>query len=137
MTVTNEPGVVEEWVKSLLNSLQTVEKKIVGLDCEFTDQVDGLKKKDLPPEMQQRAAVLQLCFADDCLVYHIVQSPRIPYELNKFLTREDILFCGAAIGTDVKTLHPYGLDVKIPLTYRHTLKYQIQYAINLHHRYLT
>ena len=112
VTVANEPGVVEEWVKSVLNSLQTVEMKIVGLDTEFTDQVHGVKQKDLPPEMERRAAVLQLCFADDCLVYHIVHSPRIPDELNKFLAREDIFFCGAAIGNDVKVLEPYGLHVK-------------------------
>ena len=112
VTFANEPGVVEEWVKSLLKSLQTVEKKIVGLDCEFTDQVDGVKQKDLPPEMERCAAVLQLCFADHCLVYHIVHSPHIPDELNKFLAREDIFFCGAAIGNDVKMLQPYGLHVK-------------------------
>ena len=115
VTVANEPGVVEEWVKSLLKSLQTVEKKIVGLDCEFTDQVDGVKQKDLPLEMQRRAAVLQLCVADDCLVYHIMHSPRIPDELKKFLAREDIFFCGAAIGQDVKMLEPYSLHIKKPI----------------------
>ncbi|KAM3215300.1 hypothetical protein ACQJBY_067343 [Aegilops geniculata] len=115
VTVANDPGAVEEWVKSVSNSLQTVEMKIVGLDCEFTDQVHGVKQKDLPPEMQQRAAVLQLCSADDCLVYHIMHSPRIPDELNKFLAREDIFFCGAAIGNDVKTLQPYGLHIKNPI----------------------
>ncbi|XP_037467502.1 Werner Syndrome-like exonuclease [Triticum dicoccoides] len=112
VTFANEPGVIEEWVKIVLNSLQTVEMKIVGLDTEFTDQVHGVKQKDLPPKMERRAAVLQLCFADDCLVYHIVHSPRIPEELNKFLAREDIFFCGAAIGNDVKVLEPYGLHVK-------------------------
>lgn len=115
VTVANEPGVVEEWVKSVSNYLQTVEMKIVGLDCEFTDTVHGVKQKDLPPEMQQRAAVLQLCFADDCLVYHIVHSPRIPDELNKFLARDDIFFCGVAIGKDVQMLQPYGLHVKKPV----------------------
>ena len=115
VTVANEPGVVEEWVKSVLNSLQTVEMKIVGLDTEFTDQVHGVKQKDLPLEMQRRAAVLQLCVADDCLVYHIMHSPRIPDELKKFLAREDIFFCGAAIGQDVKMLEPYGLHIKKPI----------------------
>ena len=115
VTVANEPGVVEEWVKSVLNSLQTVEMKIVGLDTEFTDQVHGVKQKDLPLEMQRRAAVLQLCVADDCLVYHIMHSPRIPDELKIFLAREDIFFCGAAIGQDVKMLEPYGLHIKKPI----------------------
>ncbi|KAM3215298.1 hypothetical protein ACQJBY_067341 [Aegilops geniculata] len=115
VTVANEPGDVEEWIKNVLNSLQTVDMKIIGLDCEFTDQVHGVKQKDLPLEMQRRADVLQLCFADDCLVYHIVHSPRIPDELNKFLAREDIFFCGAAIGNDVEKLQPYGLDIKNPI----------------------
>ena len=77
--------------------------KVIGLDAEYTEHATG---------KIQCAAVLQLCLEDDILVYHIIHAPTIPGELQDFLSRENIYFCGAAIAGDKQKLEPYNLDLK-------------------------
>ena len=101
--VTDHPRVVRKWINNVSNSLQKVEMNVIGLDAEYTERALG---------KIQRAAVLQLCFEDDVLVYHIIHAPSIPGEVHDFLSREDIYFCGAAIAGDKQKLEPYNLVLK-------------------------
>ena len=68
-TVTDHPRVVRKWIKNVLNSLQKVEMKVIGLDAGYTECATG---------KIQRVAVLQLCLEDEVLVYHIIYAP--PYQ---------------------------------------------------------
>ena len=102
-TITVHPRIVRQWINNVSNSLKKVETRVIGLDAEYTERAPG---------KIQRAVVLQLCFEDDVLVYHIIHSPSIPCELHDFLSREDVYFCGAAIEGDKQKLEPYNLDLK-------------------------
>ncbi|KAM3355245.1 hypothetical protein ACQJBY_025808 [Aegilops geniculata] len=111
-TVTTQASTVEAWISRVWASyLQHAEKKLVGLDTEFTNPVFGKKQKDLPKDQRQRAAVLQLCVANECLVYHIVHARHVPAMLRRFLADEDIVFCAAGIKQDQEMLGHYGLKI--------------------------
>ncbi|KAE8820753.1 Werner syndrome ATP-dependent helicase-like protein [Hordeum vulgare] len=112
-TVTVRASTVEEWISRVWTTYlrDADDKKLVGLDTEFTDSVFGKKQKDLPNEQKQRAAVLQLCVANECLVYHIVHARHIPAMLRRFLADGDIVFCGAGIKQDQEMLAYYGLEI--------------------------
>ena len=93
-TVTIQPSIVKAWISRVwTNFLRDAERKLVGLDTEFTNAAFGKRQKDLPKEQKQRAAVLQLCVANECLVYHIVHARHVPAMLGRFLAYEDIVFC--------------------------------------------
>ena len=68
VTVTVEAATVEDWICGVKwEFLDAAEDKCVGLDCEFMDYRG--KQCSLPPEKKQRAAMLQLCVAYQCLVF--------------------------------------------------------------------
>ncbi|XP_044354353.1 uncharacterized protein [Triticum aestivum] len=111
-TVTVRASTVEAWISRVwTNFLRDAERKLVGLDTEFSNPVFGKRQKDLPKEQKQRAAVLQLCVANECLVYHIVHARRIPAMLRMFIADKDIVFCGAGISQDQEMLGYYGLNI--------------------------
>ena len=111
-TVTVRAATVEAWISRVwTNFLRAADEKLVGLDTEFTNPVFGKRQKDLPNEQKQRAAVLQLCVADECLVYHIVHARHVPAMLRRFLADKDIVFCGAGISQDQEMLAYYGLKI--------------------------
>ncbi|XP_073351902.1 uncharacterized protein [Aegilops tauschii subsp. strangulata] len=111
-TVTTQASTVEAWISRVWASyLRDADEKLVGLDTEFTNAVFGKRQKDLPKEQKQRAAVLQLCVANECLVYHIVHARHVPAMLRRFLADRDIVFCGAGIKQDQDMLGYYGLNI--------------------------
>ncbi|KAM3336479.1 hypothetical protein ACQJBY_030463 [Aegilops geniculata] len=111
-TVTVQASTVESWISRVwANFLWHAERKLVGLDTEFTDAVFGKRQKDLPKDQRQRAAVLQLCVANECLVYHIAHARHVPAMLRRFLADRDIVFCGAGIKQDQEMLGYYGLNI--------------------------
>jgi hypothetical protein len=83
----------------------------VGLECEYTDAVKNVKKKNLPPEKKQCAAVLQLAVALETLVFQICHTDAVPELLRKFLNNDAIMFWGAAIQHDVQMLKHYGITI--------------------------
>jgi hypothetical protein len=82
VTVTTRAATMEKWIYRISEDfLCDASAKIVGLDCEFTDKVKGIKQKLLPEDKRQRAAVLQLCVANDIILFQVSQMT--PY---KFFT---------------------------------------------------
>ena len=68
VTVTVEAATVEDWILGVKEEfLDAAEVKCVVLGCECTDSRG--KQCSLPLEKKQRAAVLQLCVAYQCLVF--------------------------------------------------------------------
>nr|XP_051221172.1 uncharacterized protein LOC127339351 [Lolium perenne] len=116
---------MEKWIYRVSEDfLCDASAKIVGLDCEFTDKVKGTKQKLLPEDKRQRAAVLQLCVANDIILFQIFQATKIPCLLKKFLSSGKIWFFGAAIDMDRKMLMPYGLNIRCA--------FDLQKMINIH-----
>ncbi|XP_051204739.1 uncharacterized protein [Lolium perenne] len=70
VTVTTRAATMEKWIYRVSEDfLCDASAKIVGLDCEFTDKVKGIKQKLLPEDKRQHAAVLQLCVANDIILF--------------------------------------------------------------------
>jgi hypothetical protein len=70
----------------------------VRLDCEYTDAVKNVKRKNLSLEKKQRVAVLQL---SETPVFQICHTDAVPELLTEFLNNDAIMFWGAAIQRDV------------------------------------
>ena len=83
VTVTTSASSVEKWIHDVKRRLDTVPKKCVGLDCEFTDHRDVGRDN-------QRAAILQLSVASETLVFHILYADEVPQMLKDFLGDMDI-----------------------------------------------
>ena len=72
VTVTTSAATMEKWIYRVSEDfLCDANIKIVGLDCEFTDKVKGIKQKLLPEDRRQRAAVLQLCVANEIILFQV------------------------------------------------------------------
>ena len=67
---------VERWIRRVEEQfLKGATVKFVGLDAEYTDGRKG--QRDLPYEQKQRAAVLQLSVAHECLVFQIYRADKV------------------------------------------------------------
>ena len=109
--VTLRASRVERWIRDVKKLyLDAAPIKCVGLDCEFTDTLPG-PQKNLPPEKQQRAAVLQLSVATETLVFQICWADRKPQLLVDFLGDKTIKFYGMAIHNDLRMLRYYGIEI--------------------------
>nr|XP_051220932.1 uncharacterized protein LOC127339074 [Lolium perenne] len=114
VTVTTRAATMEKWIYRVSEDfLCDASAKIVGLDCEFTDKVKGIKQKLLLEDKRQRAAVLQLCVANNIILFQIFQATKVPCLLKKFLSSGKIWFFGAAIDMDRRMLMPYGLTISL------------------------
>ncbi|CAM0905401.1 unnamed protein product [Alopecurus aequalis] len=83
VTVTLRASTVERWIRDLKKQfLDAAPIKCVGLDCEFTDPIQGIRWAD---------AVSRL--------------------LKEFLRDPTIQFCGAAIHNDLRMLRAYGIEI--------------------------
>ena len=80
---------VERWICRVEEHfLKGATVKFVGLDAEYTDGKKG--QRDLPYEQKQRATVLQLSVAHECLVFQICRVDKLPELLNHFFLGEPI-----------------------------------------------
>ena len=108
-TVTICASRVEKWIRDVKSRfLDAAPVKCVGLDCEFADHRNGGRAN-------QRAAVLQLSVASENLVFQILWANKVPRLLKDFLRDRSIMFCGVAIGNDVRMLSHYGIDIGYPV----------------------
>ena len=83
VTVTTRAATMEKWIYRVSEDfLCDASTKIVGLDCEFTDKVKGIKRKHLPEDRRQRAAVLQLCVANDIILFQVSQMRPYKFSTN-------------------------------------------------------
>ena len=98
VTVTTRAATMEKWIYRVSEDfLCDASAKIVGLDCEFTDKVKGTKQKLLPEDKRQRAAVLQLCVANDIILFQVSQMT--PY---KFFTNSSELYTSFTFGLNFR-----------------------------------
>ena len=105
VTVTLRAYRVERWIQYVKQEyLDAAPIKCVGLDCEFTDPILGVRQKHLLADQRQRATVLQLSVASEILVFQICAADSVPELLREFLSDQNIRFCGAAIHNDVRLL---------------------------------
>ncbi|CAM0911400.1 unnamed protein product [Alopecurus aequalis] len=93
---TNSAASVHEWIDKVEVVLAEAKSKIIGTDVEFT-----------PGSLRsQKAAVLQLCVGQDCLVYHISCKSEQSYTMNfvNFLDNWRYTFFGFDLSNDVVML---------------------------------
>ena len=75
--------------------------KFVGVDVEFT-----------PKGYDQKAAVLQLCVGQDCLVYHVVcVADEISFKFRSFLRTRRYKFVGFDITRDTTMIQRSGIPI--------------------------
>ena len=78
-----------------ISALATSKEKVVGTDLEFT-----------PRGRRQKAAVLQLCVGQECLVYHICCAANaISEKFKQFLRNRRYKFAGVDTTADRRMLN--------------------------------
>ena len=78
---TNDAASVDAWIGKVEGSLAAAVHKIVGADVEYTTRVYSRSKGYI-----QKAAVIQLCVGQECLVYHLSCVPDgFSAKFNEFL----------------------------------------------------
>ncbi|XP_051230166.1 uncharacterized protein [Lolium perenne] len=101
VTVTTRAATMEKWIYRVSEDfLCDASAKIVGLDCEFTDKVKGIKQKLLPEDKRQRAAVLQLCVANDIILFSDISGNKGSMFVKEILE----------LGEDLKMINIHKLD---------------------------
>ena len=112
VTFTRPAARVEKWIRCVKEMfLVNAPVKCVGLDCEYTTAPKNVKQKYLPAEKRRRAAVLQLSVSYENLVFQISKADGVPDLLREFLREKEIIFCGATINNNVRTLQCYGIVI--------------------------
>ncbi|XP_073355345.1 uncharacterized protein [Aegilops tauschii subsp. strangulata] len=107
---TSEPYKVDEMISRLWMKVGGRLRRIVGVGVHYTSE-------DEPPQM---VAVLQLCFEELCLVYHIAAATKWPKRLNDMLQHESLFtFANFSIESDKEKLkmsasviHPFYKGMK-------------------------
>ncbi|VAH86137.1 unnamed protein product [Triticum turgidum subsp. durum] len=89
-------------ISRILKRVCGLYRQYIGVDVEYTRE----------DESPQRAAVLQLCMEELCLVYHITAVTKWPKSLRPFL-KEDMFytFAGFSIEGDKEMLRSSGLEI--------------------------
>ncbi|XP_020159965.1 uncharacterized protein [Aegilops tauschii subsp. strangulata] len=99
---TSKPDKVDKMINRLWKKAGRLYPRSVGVDVECT-------REDKPP---QRAAVLQLCVEELCLVYHIAAATKWPKRLNDMVKHEKLFtFAGFSIEGDKEKLKMSGLEI--------------------------
>ncbi|XP_020163418.1 uncharacterized protein [Aegilops tauschii subsp. strangulata] len=99
------PGLNHDYIRHLKEVDIHGKEKLdvyIGVDVEYT-------REDEPP---QRAAVMQLCMEELCLVYHITAATKWPKSLRRFLKEDRFYtFAGFSIEGDKEMLRRSGLEI--------------------------
>ncbi|KAM0854003.1 hypothetical protein ACQ4PT_050704 [Festuca glaucescens] len=101
---TNMASSVESWLVKAEGVLDASARKIVGLDVEYDKSRDSYFRK-------KKAAVIQLCYGKDVLVYHIYHADEECPKLRDFLWSWRYIFVGFCIAEDKNVLGRAGLPV--------------------------
>ena len=103
---TNLSASADAWIDRVEPSLAASKEKVVGTDLEFT-----------PPGRRQKAAVIQLCVGQDCLVYHICcAADPVSEKFKKFLRNRRYKFAAVAITQDIKMMSKSEHHLEIPIS---------------------
>ena len=88
---------VDEWLSKAEETLDTSDRKIVGLDVEYDKTSESYNNKRKP-------AVIQLCYGTDVLVYHIYHADVKCDKLYQFLHGWKYIFAGFDVAEDKNVL---------------------------------
>ncbi|KAF7091465.1 hypothetical protein CFC21_094040 [Triticum aestivum] len=99
---TSNPEEADKMISRILKRVCSLCPQYIGVDVEYT-------REDEPP---QRAAVLQLCVEELCLVYHITAATKWPKSLRPFLKEDRFYtFAGFSIEGDKEMMRSSGLEI--------------------------
>ncbi|KAJ7945785.1 Werner Syndrome-like exonuclease [Quillaja saponaria] len=101
-TVTDQPNIIDEWVHQISTDYAG-KRTVVGLDREW-----------MPHKTQplMKAAMLQLCIDNKCLIVQLVYMNDFPQSLKNFLMDSNFIFVGVEVALDIAKLkQEYGLEV--------------------------
>ncbi|XBI15710.1 hypothetical protein VPH35_058080 [Triticum aestivum] len=99
---TSNPDEADKMISRILKRVCSLYPQYIGVDVEYT-------REDEPP---QRAAVLQLCVEELCLVYHITAAIKWPKRLRLFLKENRFYtFAGFSIEGDKEMLRSSSLEI--------------------------
>ena len=101
---TNMASSVESWLVKAEGVLDASARKIVGLDVEYDKSRDSYFRK-------KKAAVIQLCYGENVLVYHIYHADEKCPKLRDFLWGWRYIFAGFCIAEDKNVLGRADLPV--------------------------
>jgi hypothetical protein len=101
-TVTDKASTIDEWVHEIL-SMYAGKPMVVGLDIEW--------KPNLSREDYNKAATLQLCIGEKCLIVQLLYTDCIPQPLKSFLMDSNFTFVGVQVAEDIAKLNDdYGIE---------------------------
>nr|GMD78491.1 Werner Syndrome-like exonuclease [Ipomoea batatas] len=111
--VTNMPRMVDVWVHEMeKHYCKSGSKVVVGLDIEWRPNRDT--------GITNVIATLQLCIANNCLIFQLIHTPEIPESLRDFLKNDSNIFVGVGVSDDAAKLErDYGLEVVNTADLRH------------------
>ncbi|KAM0843820.1 hypothetical protein ACQ4PT_057460 [Festuca glaucescens] len=101
---TNMASSVESWLVEGEGVLDASARKIVGLDVEYDKSRDSYFRK-------KKAVVIQLCYGENVLVYHIYHADEKCPKLHDFLWGWRYIFAGFCIAEDKNVLGRADLPV--------------------------
>ncbi|KAM0822199.1 hypothetical protein ACQ4PT_071650 [Festuca glaucescens] len=101
---TNMASSVDSWLVKAEGVLDASARKIVGLDVEYDKSRDSYFRK-------KKAAVIQLCYGENVLVYHIYHADEKCPKLRDFLWGWRYIFAGFCIAEDKNVLGRADLSV--------------------------
>ncbi|XBI01493.1 hypothetical protein VPH35_130256 [Triticum aestivum] len=99
---TSIPQKADEVISRLWRMLGGRFRRIIGVGVHYTNEDESL----------QKAAVLQLCTDELCLVYHIATATKWPKRLTEMLQHEKLFtFAGFNIESDKEKLKLSGMEI--------------------------
>ncbi|KAM0913189.1 hypothetical protein ACQ4PT_012330 [Festuca glaucescens] len=101
---TNMASSVEAWLVKAEEILDASGRKIVGLDVKYDKTRESYNNKKKP-------TVIQLCYGNDVLVYHIYHADENCPKLRDFLWGWRYIFAGFCTAEDKNVLGRAGLPV--------------------------
>ncbi|KAJ7945797.1 Werner Syndrome-like exonuclease [Quillaja saponaria] len=99
-TVTDKGCIADEWIQEILSEYPS-KPTVVGLDIEWKPNTITKINK---------AATLQLCINDKCLILQLFYMNDFPQSLKDFLLDSNFIFVGVKVADDIEKLrNEYGL----------------------------
>ncbi|XP_015954636.1 3'-5' exonuclease-like [Arachis duranensis] len=102
-TVTDISTIVDRWVKEIIILYAGKSFVVVGLDVKWRPKFSRYKNN--------KAATLQLCVDDKCLILQLFHILKLPRSLKNFLMNPTFTFVGDEVADDIsKIKNEYGLN---------------------------
>ncbi|MED6206370.1 hypothetical protein PIB30_026075 [Stylosanthes scabra] len=95
-TVTNKAIVVHQWIEEINALYAEKSTVVVGLDIEW--------RPNYSRYMNNKAATLQLCIDDKCLILQLFYIDNLPLSLKNFLMNPKFTFAGVEVADDISKI---------------------------------